>query len=64
MQLGGHSTEQAALFPESNSLLDELGRLDIDGLSLIEALNRLFEWKKKTRKMNIRGGFGGNGRCY
>ncbi len=38
---------QMALFPETNPLLDDLKKLDINGLSPIEALNKLYEWKKK-----------------
>jgi DNA mismatch repair protein MutS len=38
---------QMALFPETNPLIDELKKLDINGLSPIEALNKLYEWKKK-----------------
>ncbi len=38
---------QLALFPETNPLLDELGELDINALSPIEALNRLYEWKRR-----------------
>jgi DNA mismatch repair protein MutS len=38
---------QLALFPETNPLLDELKNLDINTLSPIEALNKLYEWKKK-----------------
>jgi DNA mismatch repair protein MutS len=38
---------QMALFPETNPLLDELKSLDVNGLSPIEALNKLYEWKKK-----------------
>ncbi len=40
-------SKQIALFPESNPLLDELEGIDINGLSPIEALNKLFEWQKK-----------------
>ncbi|HBG74559.1 MAG: DNA mismatch repair protein MutS [Chloroflexi bacterium GWB2_49_20] len=39
--------QQAALFPESNPLLDEINNLDINSLSPIEALNKLFEWRNK-----------------
>jgi DNA mismatch repair protein MutS len=39
--------QQIALFPETNPLVDELKSLDINSLSPIEALNRLYEWKKK-----------------
>jgi DNA mismatch repair protein MutS len=38
---------QMALFPETNPLLDDLKTLDINALSPIEALNKLYEWKKK-----------------
>ncbi|PWB54907.1 MAG: DNA mismatch repair protein MutS [Anaerolineales bacterium] len=38
---------QMALFPETNPLLDELKKLDINGLSPIEALNKLYEWRKR-----------------
>jgi DNA mismatch repair protein MutS len=38
---------QMALFPETNPLLDEFKGLDINALSPIEALNKLYEWKKR-----------------
>ncbi len=38
---------QAALFPETSPLLEELKGLDINTLSPIEALNRLYEWQRK-----------------
>ncbi len=38
---------QMALFPETNPLLEDLKDLDINGLSPIEALNKLYEWKKR-----------------
>jgi DNA mismatch repair protein MutS len=41
---------QLALFPETNPLLDELGALDMNTLSPIEALNKLFEWQKRYLK--------------
>ncbi len=44
------AAQQVALFPETNPLLDELKTLDINSLSPIEALNRLFEWQKKFLK--------------
>ena len=49
-QADGQSAKQAALFPESSPLLDELAGLDVEALSPIEALNKLFEWKNKFRK--------------
>ncbi len=38
---------QMALFPETNPLLDELKTIDMNALSPIEALNKLYEWQKK-----------------
>ena len=38
---------QLALFPETNPLLDELKGIDMNALSPIEALNKLYEWKRK-----------------
>jgi DNA mismatch repair protein MutS len=39
--------QQLALFPETNPLLADLAQLDINTLSPIEALNKLYEWKRK-----------------
>lgn len=47
VKIDPHAAQQAKLFPESSPLLDELKDLDINGLSPIEALNKLFEWQKK-----------------
>ncbi len=41
------TAQQVALFPETNPLLEELKSLDINQLSPIEALNKLFEWQRK-----------------
>jgi len=41
------ASQQMALFPETNPLLDELKELDVNSLSPIEALNKLYEWQKK-----------------
>jgi DNA mismatch repair protein MutS len=38
--------QQASLFPETNPLLDELEKLDINAISPIEALNKLYDWKR------------------
>jgi len=46
---GGLAAKQAALFPESSPLLEELKTIDIEGLSPIEALNKLWEWKNKYK---------------
>ncbi len=44
------AAQQIALFPETNPLLEEIKGLDINSLSPIEALNKLFEWQKKYMK--------------
>ena len=45
-----HAAQQAALFPETSPLLNELKEVDVNSLSPIEALNKLFEWQKKFTK--------------
>jgi DNA mismatch repair protein MutS len=47
---GGLPAKQAALFPESSPLLEELKAIEIEGLSPIEALNKLWEWKNRFLK--------------
>ncbi len=44
------AAQQVALFPETNPLVDELKKMDINAFSPIEALNKLFEWQKKYLK--------------
>jgi DNA mismatch repair protein MutS len=50
VKINPHAAQQIALFPETSPLLDELKDLDVNSLSPIEALNRLFEWQKKYTK--------------
>lgn len=50
VRINPQAAQQAALFPETNPLLDELKDLDINSLSPIEALNKLFEWQRKFTK--------------
>jgi DNA mismatch repair protein MutS len=47
VKLDPYAPHQLALFPETNPLLDELQSLDINSMSPIEALNKLFEWRKQ-----------------
>jgi DNA mismatch repair protein MutS len=47
VKIDPHAAQQAMLFPETSPLLDELKGLDVNELSPIEALNKLFEWQKK-----------------
>ena len=50
VKIDPHAAQQAMLFPESSPLLDELRELDVNSLSPIEALNKLFEWQRKFIK--------------
>lgn len=50
VKIDPHAAQQAALFPDTSPLLDELSAVDVNSLSPIEALNKLFEWKKKYLK--------------
>ena len=42
-----NSVQQMALFPESSPLLDELQSLDVNSMSPLEAINKLYEWKRR-----------------
>jgi DNA mismatch repair protein MutS len=46
VRIDPHMPQQLALFPETNPLLDELDDLDVNSLSPIEALNKLYEWQQ------------------
>jgi DNA mismatch repair protein MutS len=50
VKIDPHAAQQIMLFPESSPLLEELQGLDVNSLSPIEALNKLFEWQKKFTK--------------
>ena len=47
IKINPESPRQLALFPETNPLIDELKAMDVNTLSPIEALNKLYEWKRK-----------------
>jgi DNA mismatch repair protein MutS len=47
VRLNPIQSHQLALFPETNPLVDELKNLDVNTLSPIEALNKLYEWQKR-----------------
>ncbi|MDF1498910.1 MAG: DNA mismatch repair protein MutS [Anaerolineales bacterium] len=51
--------EQLRLFPEQGPLMDELKKLDLDVLSPLEALNRLYEWKQRFYPDGTAGEDGG-----
>ena len=48
----GNPSQQLALFPESNPLLEELRKLDLNILSPIEALNHLYEWQRRFKSFD------------
>lgn len=50
VKIDPNAAQQVALFPETNPLLDELKELDVNSLSPIEALNKLFEWRMRFTK--------------
>ncbi len=50
VKINPSAPRQMALFPETNPLLDELKELDINALSPIEALNKVYEWQRKFLK--------------
>ena len=41
------SRKQLALFPRASSLLDELRQLDVNALSPLQALQRLYDWQQR-----------------
>lgn len=47
VRLDPNIPQQLILFPETNPFIDDLKALDLNTLSPIEALNRLYEWKRK-----------------
>jgi DNA mismatch repair protein MutS len=46
IRINPQAAQQVALFPETNPLIDELSKLDMNSLSPIEALNKLYEWQR------------------
>jgi len=42
--------QQIALFPESSPFLDELAELDVNALTPLQAINKLYEWKQRYTK--------------
>jgi DNA mismatch repair protein MutS len=47
VRIDPQAAQQAMLFPETSPLLEELKEVDVNSISPIEALNKLFEWQKK-----------------
>lgn len=42
--------QQAALFPETSPILEELEELDVTDMTPLEAINKLFEWQRRYAK--------------
>ncbi|MEZ4646922.1 MAG: DNA mismatch repair protein MutS [Chloroflexota bacterium] len=47
------SSQQMALFPESSPFLDELRELDVNSMTPLEAINKLYEWKRRYAQGNV-----------
>jgi DNA mismatch repair protein MutS len=47
IKINPSAPRQMALFPETNPFIDELKGIDINTLSPIEALTKVYEWKRK-----------------
>ncbi len=41
------SSQQIALFPETSPILEELETLDVNSLTPLQAINKLYEWKQR-----------------
>jgi DNA mismatch repair protein MutS len=39
--------QQIALFPESSPILEELKKIDVTAMTPLEAINKLYEWKRR-----------------
>ncbi|MBL8057325.1 MAG: DNA mismatch repair protein MutS, partial [Anaerolineales bacterium] len=50
VRLNDPGPQQMALFPETNPLLDEILELDLNSLTPMEALSKLFEWQARYRR--------------
>ncbi|HIP69975.1 MAG TPA: DNA mismatch repair protein MutS, partial [Anaerolineae bacterium] len=42
-----NTVQQMALFPETSPILDELKELDVNSMSPLEAMTKLYEWQRK-----------------
>ncbi|MHC1740904.1 MAG: DNA mismatch repair protein MutS [Anaerolineaceae bacterium] len=50
VQIDPATSQQLTFFPETNPILDELKKLDVNSLPPIQAINILYEWQKKFLK--------------
>ena len=54
VNLNPQAAKQVALFPETNPLLEELENIDINELSPMDALNKLYAWQKKFIQRDLK----------
>jgi len=47
VKINTNTPRQMALFPETNPLLDELKSIDLNSITPIEALTRLYDWRRR-----------------
>jgi DNA mismatch repair protein MutS len=47
VQIDPSTSQQMTLFPETNPILDELKKIDVNALPPIQAINILYEWQRK-----------------
>jgi len=47
IKVDAQPSQQLTLFPETNPLLQELKAIDLNTLPPIEALNTLYEWRRR-----------------
>ncbi len=47
VEINPNLVQQMELFPQTNPLLDELKGLDINTMSPIQAINKLYEWRRR-----------------
>jgi DNA mismatch repair protein MutS len=56
VHLGELQSQQIALFPETNPLVDEIRRIDLNGLTPMEALSKLYEWQARFASKEKKAG--------
>ena len=47
MKIHPNAPRQLALFPDTNPLVDELKAIDLNSITPIEAITRLYEWQRR-----------------
>ncbi len=49
------NVQQMALFPEASPILEQLEELDVNQLTPLEAINKLYEWKRRFGAKDAQG---------